>query len=81
MCIMRMELLAKNSKIKSRSDTASSELLYGLAKPMRSAVSSRSMGKVVPARAAAPRELLRYRSVWGLRTLKSGGFTLRRLPR
>ena len=54
MCIIKIELFAKNSKIKSRSDTASRELLYGLAKPMSSAVISRSIGKVVPARAAAP---------------------------
>ena len=38
---------------KSRSETASSELWYGSAKPKYFALNCRSIGKVVPAKAAA----------------------------
>ena len=53
-CIMRILEFDKNSRIKSRSETASKELLYGFAKPIKSDVILRSIGKVVPASAAAP---------------------------
>jgi hypothetical protein len=45
---------ARNSSAKSRSETASSELAQGRSKPSACAVISRSMGKDVPASAAAP---------------------------
>ena len=54
-CIMRILEFDKNSKMKSRSETASRELLYGYANPIKSDVIFRSIGKVVPAKAAAPR--------------------------
>ena len=53
-CIIRILEFDKNSRIKSRSETASRELLYGFAKPIKSDVILRSIGKVVPAKAAAP---------------------------
>ena len=53
-CIMRILEFDKNSRIKSRSETASKELLYGFAKPIKSDVILRLIGKVVPASAAAP---------------------------
>ena len=45
---------ARNSSAKSRSETASSELAAGRSKPSAFAVASRSIGKDVPASAAAP---------------------------
>ena len=53
-CIIKMLALDKNSMIKSRSETASSELLYGFSKSNKRVVIWRSIGNVVPARAAAP---------------------------
>jgi hypothetical protein len=44
----------RNSSAKSRSLTASSELAIGLSKSSAAAVASRSIGKLVPASAAAP---------------------------
>ncbi len=45
---------ARNSRAKSRSETASIELAMGRAKPSSAAVAARSIGKLVPASAAAP---------------------------
>ncbi len=45
---------ARNSSAKSRSDTASIEFAIGWVKPSSAAVIARSIGKLVPARAAAP---------------------------
>jgi hypothetical protein len=51
----QMPAADRNSSAKSRSETASSELAMGRSKPSSRAVMSRSMGKEVPASAAAPR--------------------------
>ena len=53
-CIAAIDAAASVSSAKSRSDTASSEFAAGLSKPSAFAVASRSMGKLVPASAAAP---------------------------
>ena len=53
-CMAQIDAAASVSSAKSRSDTASSEFAAGLAKPSALAVASRSMGKGVPASAAAP---------------------------
>src|SRR5512135_547148 len=53
-CIIRIEDADMNSRAKSRSETESSEFLVTSGKSSRSATYSRSMGKVVPARAPAP---------------------------
>ncbi len=54
-CIIVMLAAARNSRAKSLSLTASSELAASSAKPSNSAVRCRSMGKPVPASAPAPR--------------------------
>src|SRR5512139_2738013 len=54
-CIIRMEDADMNSRAKSLSDTESREFLVTSSKSSSSATYSRSMGKVVPARAPAPR--------------------------
>ena len=54
MCIIRIEAAEVNSMAKSRSETASSEFWQIPSKPSSLAVILRSMGKVVPARAALP---------------------------
>ena len=53
-CIAQIEAAESVSRIKSRSDTASSELAIGRSNPSASAVISRSIGNDVPASAAAP---------------------------
>ena len=53
-CTAQMEAAASVSSAKSRADTASSELAMGRSKPSSDAVMCRSMGKEVPASAAAP---------------------------
>ena len=53
-CIAQIEAAASVSSAKSRADTASSELAMGRSKPSSAAVMCRSMGKDVPASAAAP---------------------------
>ena len=53
-CIPAIAAAARNSIAKSRSDTASSEFAAGRSKPSAAAVASRSIGKEVPASAAAP---------------------------
>ncbi len=54
-CMAVMAVAARYSSAKSRSLTASSELAAGRSKPRAALVMSRSIGKLVPARAAAPR--------------------------
>ena len=44
-CIAEIAAAARNSRAKSRSDTASSELAAGRSKPSAAAVASRSIGK------------------------------------
>ncbi|MNY58813.1 hypothetical protein D3C86_1951970 [compost metagenome] len=53
-CIMIMDALERNSKMKSRSLTASKEFSYTRPNPSCSATKWRSIGKVVPASAPAP---------------------------
>ncbi len=53
-CTAQIEAAASVSSAKSRDDTASSEFAIGRSKPSSSAVIWRSMGKDVPASAAAP---------------------------
>ena len=62
-CIISTEAAAQNSMAKSRSETASSELWHTSSKPSVCATRRRSIGKVVPASAAAPsgRRLTRLR--------------------
>ena len=50
-----MDATDKNSIAKSRAETASSEFAIGRSKPKASAVICRSIGKPVPAKAAAPK--------------------------
>ena len=52
---MEMEAALRNSIMKSRSLTVSMAFSVGAEKPRASAVACRSMGRVVPARAQAPR--------------------------
>ena len=53
-CMAQMLAEERNSSAKSRSLTASSEFAAGRSKPSACAVAWRSMGKDVPASAAAP---------------------------
>ena len=53
-CTMTSAAKAQNSIAKSRSDTASSEFSHRPSKPSSRATRSRSIGKLVPASAAAP---------------------------
>ena len=53
-CITVIAAAARNSIAKSRSDTASSEFAVGRSKPSAAALAKRSIGKEVPASAAAP---------------------------
>ena len=53
-CMEVMAAAASASSTKSRSETASSEFAIGRSKPSAFAVMSRSIGKAVPASAAAP---------------------------
>ena len=53
-CMAQMLAAARYSSAKSRSETESSELAVGRSKPKALAVMSRSIGKDVPASAAAP---------------------------
>jgi hypothetical protein len=53
----------RTSRAKSREATASREFRMGALKPSSRAVKWRSMGKPVPARAAAPRGLSLRRSL------------------
>src|SRR5579862_2121781 len=53
-CTAQIEQAARYSSAKSRAEIASMEFLIGLAKPSAWLVASRSMGKEVPASAAAP---------------------------
>ncbi len=53
--VAQIEAAASVSSTKSRDETASSEFAIGLSKPSAAAVMARSMGKDVPAKAAAPR--------------------------
>ncbi len=53
-CMAQIELAPRNSSAKSRSETESRLLAVGRANPSAAAVMSRSMGKDVPASAAAP---------------------------
>ena len=57
-----------NSKAKSRDETASSAFGIGLSKPSNLAVRCLSIGKEVPASAAAPRgdSLIRFLQSWNL---------------
>src|SRR4051812_30755291 len=54
-CTAQMEQAARYSRAKSRAEMASMELRIGRAKPRLCEVASRSMGKDVPAKAAAPK--------------------------
>src|SRR5690625_5786008 len=54
-CIKMSDAAEQNSILKSRSETASKELRQRLSKPSSLATMTRSMGKLVPAKAAAPR--------------------------
>jgi hypothetical protein len=54
-CMAQIAQADRYSSAKSRSDTASSELSVGPSKPRVAAVRWRSIGKLVPARAALPR--------------------------
>ena len=54
-CVAQMAAAESVSSTKSRSETLSSELAVGRSKPSAFAVSSRSIGKEVPASAAAPK--------------------------
>ena len=54
-CMAQMLLAARNSKAKSRSDTESRLFAVGRSKPSAFAVACRSIGKDVPAKAAAPK--------------------------
>ena len=53
-CTAQIAAAARNSSAKSRSLTASSEFAIGRSNPSAFAVISRSIGKLVPASAAAP---------------------------
>src|SRR5210317_1493841 len=53
-CMAQMLAQLRYSKAKSRSETASKELAAGRSNPKAAAVISRSIGKEVPASAAAP---------------------------
>jgi hypothetical protein len=53
-CMAQIDAAASISSTKSRSETESSELRVGRSKPSALAVMVRSMGKDVPASAAAP---------------------------
>ncbi|MCY1305211.1 hypothetical protein D9M70_550050 [compost metagenome] len=53
-CVAVIDAIDRNSSAKSRSDTVSIELRVGPAKPSALAVMCRSIGKPVPASAAAP---------------------------
>src|SRR5436190_1740974 len=53
-CVPASAAAARNSTAKSRSETASIEFAAGRSKPSAAAVRSRSIGKAVPASAAAP---------------------------
>ena len=53
-CVPHMAQANRNSAAKSRLATASSELRIGRSKPSAVAVMCRSIGKPVPASAAAP---------------------------
>jgi len=66
-CVAQIAAMARKSSAKSRSETLSSELRIGSRKPSALAVRWRSMGKLVPARAAAPSGLSSMRSI-ALRT-------------
>ena len=63
-CIISTLAVAVNSMAKSRSDTASREFWQTPSKPSSRATRSRSIGKLVPASAAAPsgRRLMRLRA-------------------
>ena len=52
--VAQIDAAARNSSAKSRSLTASSEFAIGRSKPSAAAVMCRSIGKLVPASAAAP---------------------------
>jgi len=54
-CTIASAAQAQNSTAKSRSETASIEFSHSASKPSSRATRLRSIGKVVPARAAAPR--------------------------
>jgi hypothetical protein len=54
-CVARIAPAERNSRAKSRSETESIEFAVGRSKPSAFEVASRSIGKEVPARAAAPR--------------------------
>ena len=62
-CVAQIAAIDRNSSAKSRSDTLSSELRVGSRKPSALAVLCRSMGKPVPASAAAPSGLSSMRSM------------------
>ena len=62
-CPAQMATAESASSAKSRADTASSEFAIGFWKPSSAAVMSRSMGKPVPARAAAPSGLSFIRAI------------------
>ena len=53
-CTAEIAAAARNSRAKSRSETASSEFAVGRSKPSAAAVMSRSIGNEVPASAAEP---------------------------
>jgi hypothetical protein len=61
-CTAAIAAAPRNSSAKSRSLTASSEFAMGRSNPSAAAVISRSMGKLVPASAAAPSGLLFIRA-------------------
>ncbi len=54
-CMAEIDATDRNSIAKSRAETASNELAIGRSKPKLSAVICRSIGKPVPASAAAPK--------------------------
>src|SRR5690606_15705398 len=62
-CIAVIEAADRNSSAKSRSDTESRLLAVGRSKPKAAAVIWRSIGKLVPAKAAAPKghSFIRFR--------------------
>ena len=61
-CVAQIEAIERNSSAKSRSETLSMELRVGSRKPSALAVMDLSIGKPVPASAAAPSGLSSSRS-------------------
>ena len=72
-CVAQIAAIDRNSSAKSRSETLSSELRVGSRKPSAFAVMCRSIGKPVPASAAAPSGLSSIRSIASLHARQVAG--------